>query len=241
MANIHEQIRILVQLQGVDGEIYTLTAEKERIPQIIQELEDNFKAKQESIKTLDEEIKAVHLKRKDKELELATKEEEIKKSQTQLYAIKTNKEYHAKLFEIEGVKAGCSLLEEDIIKMLEGVDSINQEIKKEKENLTVQEKVFLEEKKKHQARLKEIEDRLAVLDSQRKQVASQVEPKILKQYDKVLRNRGGVGIALAKDEACQGCFMSVAPQVINEIKMNKSIIACPACQRILYLEEIVQN
>ena len=96
MANIHDQIRILVQLQGIDTEIYAFTAEKERIPLIIQELENNFKAKQESLKTLDEKIKAIQLKRKDRELELSTKEESIKKSQAQMYAIKTNKEYMQK-------------------------------------------------------------------------------------------------------------------------------------------------
>lgn len=228
-------------MQVVDSEIYKLVVEKEQIPQFIKEVENNFKAKQELLKDLDAKLKTVQLKHKEKELDLSTKEEAIKKTQNQLYALKTNKEYQVKLLEIEGIKAECSLLEEGIIKILDEIDSANEEINEEKKNLVAQEKIFQDDKKTHQIRLKEIEDRLNVLAAQRKEISSKVEPKILKQYEKVLKNRAGTGIVLVKDLACCGCFMSVAPQVINEIKMNKSVITCPACQRILYLEAIVQD
>ena len=76
---------------------------------------------------------------------METREKEIKKYQTQLYQIKTNKEYMSLQKEIEGLKADNSVLEDDILESMERIDKLKAEIAEEKERLAAGEKELKEE------------------------------------------------------------------------------------------------
>ena len=41
-------------------------------------------------------------------------------------------------------------------------------------------------------------------------------------------------VSAARDYVCEVCKVRIRPQVFQEIKKNDQIIACDACQRILY-------
>ena len=77
------------------------------------------------------------------------------------------------------------------------------------------------------------------MEAERARAVPGVDPKILKQYDRILTNRDGMAIVGVKDSACSGCNMSVPPQVVNLIKMYERIITCEVCNRILYIPDEV--
>ncbi|MCM8770939.1 MAG: C4-type zinc ribbon domain-containing protein [Candidatus Omnitrophica bacterium] len=221
----------------VDKELYALRDEKEELPKKLEAKEREFEEKKESLLKIEEKYKDLLKQKKDKELQLATKEESIKKLQAQLYTLKTNKEYTAMLVEIEGAKADKSALEDEILAILENVDKVKEEEAKEKEKLSREESVFKEEKKKIEERIKEIEQRIAQLEAQRKIFSAGIDAKILAQYERILKNRQGMALAAVVNYSCQGCFMNVTHQIINEIKMYERLVTCGVCQRILYLED----
>lgn len=238
---LKEQISKLLDLQAVDSQIYALNEEKNAKPQEIKALEGSFEQKKESLKLSEKKLQDCISQRKAKELELASKEDSAKKLQTQLYQLKTNKEYAAMLKEIEGVKADASLLEDEILKVLDSIDKEKENIEKEKQSFSKEEERFKQEKAKIQTRIKEIEGLLSQLEAQRKNLAQGIEPRILSQYERILKNRDGLAIVKVRNSACQGCNMSLPPQVINMIKMYERIINCEVCQRILYLEEDISR
>ena len=234
---LREQINGLVKLQAVDTEIYCLQDEKQIIPLKLEELEEILAKEKEVLSDLDKKGQQLQIQRKEKELDLASKEEQARKMQGQLYQLKTNKEYSAKLKEIETVKADASVAEDAILVLLEEVDKSSKEKDKKKEFLAEQEKKTDAQKKKIDLWGKEIDDRLAQLHSKRKQVVQQVDPETLVKYERVLANRDHLAIVKVANNACQGCFMNVPPQVINLIKMYENLVICEVCQRILYIEE----
>jgi predicted nucleic acid-binding Zn-ribbon protein len=226
-----------VRLQTIDTEIYSLRSVKEAKPQEIKTIEALFEEKKQSLAILEKKLLDLQKQRKDKELELATKEESNKKLQTQLYSLKTNKEYQTMLQQIEGAKADASVIEDKILELFEQADKVRSEVEQEKQKLKEEEKIFNEQKIKIEDTMKEIDDRLAQLDAQRKQTIPDIEPKILAQYERILNNRDGLAIVTAKDNSCQGCNMLVPPQVINLIKMYERLITCEVCNRILYIQD----
>ncbi|MFH1678262.1 MAG: C4-type zinc ribbon domain-containing protein [Candidatus Omnitrophota bacterium] len=232
-----EQIKLLRKIQVIDTRIYSLEKEKDNIPLKLKEAEDAFTKQKEKLTQLEGKGLDLHKQRKEKELELASKEEEAKKMQTQLYQLKTNKEYSAKLKEIEGAKADSAALEDKILVFFDETDKLKNEINKEKEFLQEEEKKNIAEKQKLDLRAKEIEDKLAQLRAQRDQVARQINPEIFRKYEKILENRDYLAIVKVEGNACQGCFMKVSHQVINLIKMYDNLVACEVCQRILYIED----
>lgn len=235
--DLQSQISGLVKLQTVDSEIYALQYEKQSKPEEIKALEAFFEEKKRCLAILENNLLELQKQRKDKELELASKEEGAKKLQTQLYLLKTNKEYQIMLQQIGDAKADTSLIEDKILGLFEQSDKAKTEVEQEKQKLKEEEKLFLEQKKKVDDRIKEIESRLTQLESQRKQVSPDIEPKILEQYERILLNRDGLAIVSVKDNTCKGCNMFVPPQVINLIKMYERLITCEVCNRILYIEE----
>lgn len=235
--NLKEQINKLVELQAVDSQTYNLHMERDAKPQDLQKLDMSFEEKKKNLADLEKKLQDLQKQRKDRELDLGSKEENIKKTQVQLYQLKTNKEYSAMLKEIDGIKADASVLEDQIIEILDQIDTAKNNIEKEKRRLQEEEKRVNEEKKKIQLRIKEIEEKLAQLNAQRDRIIPNIEQRIITQYERVLKNRDWLAIAPVKNNACQGCFMNVPPQVINLIKMYERLVTCEVCQRILYIEE----
>lgn len=235
--DLKSQLSSLIKLQIVDSEIYTLGAEKASKPEQIKAAEAAFEVKKTSLAELDKKLLDLQKQRKDKELDLGSKEEAAKKLQGQLYSLKTNKEYQTMLQQIQDALANASVIEDKILELFDKADAVRIEADKEKLRLKEEERVFLGQKKEVEGRLKEIDDRLAQLGAQRKQASPDIDPKVLSQYERILASRDGLAIVIVKGNSCGGCNMFVPPQVINLIKMYEHIITCEMCNRILYIDE----
>ncbi len=234
--DLKPQIQCLVQLQNLDIQIYALNNEKAAKPEQVRALELEFESKKQHLQELEKKALDLQKLKKDRELELGSKEDSAKKLQQQLYQLKTNKEYQSMLQQIQGAKADTSLIEEKILEVMVAADNLKLDLDQEKQRLQAEEKKLAVKKKELQDRVKEIDDRLAQLNAQRAQIVPGIEPAILKQYDRILSSREGLAIVLVKNNSCQGCNMSTPPQVINLIKMYETIITCEVCNRILYIE-----
>jgi predicted nucleic acid-binding Zn-ribbon protein len=235
--NVEEQIGYLKKLQAVDGDIFRLRRDRASKPKLIEDLEARRNDEQAAVRGIEEKIKANQVKRKQRELDLQAKEDGVKKLQAQLYQLKTNKEYQAMQQEIEGHKADKSLVEDDILVLMEEADTLNKDLAKEKALFADAEKHLNEDKKVIEDEIAALDKRIAELEAERAAAAAQVDKKVLAHYEKVLSGRDGVAIVAVKDNACQGCFMNLPPQMINEIKMNDKVITCESCARILYIEK----
>jgi len=237
IVDLKKQIIGLIRLQELDSEIYALGNEKAAKPQEIDALLASFEAKKQGLAELEKKSLEIQKQRKEKELELATNAEAIKKLQGQLYSLKTNKEFQAMQRQIADNKTDGSVIEEKILICFEESDKIKAGIEEENLRLKNEEKIFSEQKERAEARVKEIDGRLSQLHTQRKQVIPDIDPKILYEYERILRSRNGLAIAAVQDNSCGGCHMLVPPQVINLIKMYANVITCEMCNRILYITE----
>lgn len=232
-----EQIKLLVALQKLDSQIFKLKKELATQPLLIQNLESSFKQKEQALKATEEESKALALKRKDKEVSLQAKEDGIKKLQAQLYQIKTNKEYQAMEHEIATQKADVSVLEEEILKIFEQIDSCAKETAKQKELLNQQRGVFDAEKVKIESRTREMNASLEKLNAERSELAGKIDKIFLSKYERILNSKDGLAMVAVLSDACGGCNINLPPQVINEIRLKEELIFCGSCARILYIEE----
>ncbi len=237
---IKEQIGLLIGLQVVDKEIYALNNEKSKCPERIKSTELALEAKQTGIKQAEDDLKKLQVRLKDNEVTLQQKEGQIKKLETQLFQLKTNKEYSTMLTEIKGVKADNSLIEEEMIKLMDGIDNAKKKIGEEKELFKKEEVSSQKEKDTINNRLKEIDSRLKELSAKREGMVPGIDKQILARYDRVLNNRDGLAMVPIEHGSCGGCNMNLPPQVISDAKLREDIIVCGSCSRILYIDENVE-
>ncbi len=237
MANLEEQLKLLVELQCLDTQILRIERELESIPQELKKMDDAFEEKKSNLKRSEDALKALQMKRKEKELDLETREGSIKKFQSQLNQVKTNKEYAALEGEIGRARADNSLIEEEILKIFDQMDAENQKISKEKEFLKTEEVKLTEQKKKFNEEVSRIKAEAEGLNAQRALLAGKIDKAILAKYDRIVRSKDGLAVVPVAGDSCQGCFRILPSQVIHEIRTKKELVCCGSCARILYLEE----
>jgi len=236
--SVKDQIRRIVELQRIDGEIYNLKLELEEKPAVLEQLKEQFELSKGALAELEGKAKGIQVDRKEKELELKTQEEKIAQANTQLSQIKDNKEYKAKISEIEHIKADQSIIEEKILVSYDESDVVNAEVEKEKVKAEAKEKDYLAKKKEAEESIKLIEDRVKVLNSQRKQALTDIDSSYLNRYDRILKHKEGTAIVPVQGGGtCSGCFMNLTSQQINAIKMHDQLVECQTCSRILYFED----
>ena len=234
MEKVQGQIDVLIKLQQLDGEIYKLKEEGNAKPAETQGLKEAFAQQKQALKLQEDEVKSLQLRRKEHEIELATKEKEIKKYQTQLLQIKTNKEYMSLQNQIGGLKADNAVLEDDILELMEKIDAVKAEIAGERERLIAEEKSLNQEIERIAREVKEIDGKINSLEKERNQVCVNIDKGLLSRYERILKAKAGLALVPIVGESCGGCHQILPPQVVNEARMKDRLITCDFCARLLY-------
>ena len=109
---------LLVKIQSFHDEAEEADARLSQIPQEIEKLENQIKARQDEFKNSEDRIQELKKTYKLKELEIADNEGKIDKLNTQTFAVKTNEEYRAILNEIEFLKKNNREIEDEMLGMM---------------------------------------------------------------------------------------------------------------------------
>ena len=228
------QLECLAQIQALDTQIYGLRELAAAQPQALAECRQAYDAAQTAWKVEQERARGLQIKHKQKELDLSAKEAGVKKHETDLYKVKTNREYSALQHEIEALKADNSLLEEEILKLLDEIETVTQAVEAHKTRVDEALAVVTVKETQTQQAIASVEKQLEQLEAKRNALTSQIEPLTLSRYERILANRGGLALVPLMGEACAGCHLVLPPQVINEARLKREIVTCGSCARILY-------
>lgn len=234
MADVLETLK---QLQEVDTELFRLRREQQHKPLELERAKQVLAEEQANASAVEARLNAAQVQRKEKELELSTAEARVKKLQMQLFQIKTNKEYSAMQREIDQGKADSSLLEEEILYVLERIDQIKHEHAQQIARVNQQQAVLAQEEVRIQQALQAIEQQVQQLDAQRATLTPLVSAAPLDLYERILANRDGLALVPIVKESCGGCNMVQPPQVINEAHLKAKLATCDSCNRILYVDQ----
>ncbi|GHE29109.1 hypothetical protein GCM10017771_44610 [Streptomyces capitiformicae] len=85
------------------------------------------------------------------------------------------------------------------------------------------------------AAFEEIDGEVATVTKEREVIAGSVPADLLKLYDKLREQQGGIGAAKLYQRTCQGCRQELSITDINEIRnaAADTVIRCENCRRIL--------
>jgi len=231
-----EQLSVFLELQKIDFRIFSLEKELAKVPEEKKSHEASFQDKKKSLQTSEEELKNLQMRLKERENELQTKEENIKKYESQQMQVKTNKEYSALTHEINGLKADCSVFEDEILKLMDEIEGQQKSVAQDRADIGEEEKVFHSQMSAMDKKLEEGKKEIAQLNKGRAGYISNVEKGTLGVYDKILKKRDGLAVTLLRGHSCGGCNTFLTPQTVNEILAGEKMINCETCGRILYQE-----
>ncbi len=234
--SINSQLKVLLEIQNIDLKIHSIEKEITEIPRELKSKEELLNNMREQIKKFKKDIEKAIVERKNKELELETNQGTIRKYQSQLYNVKTNKEYASLLHEIEELKRKNSLLEDGIIDLMEKIESGEELLEKKKKELENEEKNYQKEVEEGNKKLEKLKTEKQELEKKKNKLSPSISQNILTKYEKLIKIKG-MGLVPVINGTCGGCHMELPPQVINEVKGGKRLVTCERCSRILYQKE----
>ncbi|WP_199811593.1 zinc ribbon domain-containing protein [Streptomyces sp. NRRL S-340] len=85
------------------------------------------------------------------------------------------------------------------------------------------------------AAFEELDGEAATVAKEREVVAASVPADLLKLYDKLREQQGGIGAAKLYQRTCQGCRQELAITELNEVRAAApdTVVRCENCRRIL--------
>lgn len=219
-----------LQVAELDGKMNGEQAEQEKRQQAIKELQD-------SVAELQQKIDTAEARRRELDSELADELSRIKERQSKMMQVQTNREYQSLLKEIEDGKRNNKDREDEIIQLMEQVESFEKTMAEQAGSCKKEEKSIADESGTVKALVKKLNAQKTKILKKRNSKAKNFDAGLLKKYDLLRERRNGKAVVGVADGVCQGCFMTIPPQQYNEILRGDSLMNCPTCQRILYYLE----
>jgi predicted nucleic acid-binding Zn-ribbon protein len=231
---MNPDLKQLIRLQSIDLSIQEIRSSIDKFPGMSKALETKLASAKAALVSASEKAKNLQASRKKLEGEVSTLEAKISKYRDQMMSVKTNTEYRALQTEIEHTQAAIRQVEDNILAMMMEAENAQTEIKTAEARLKEDQFVVDRERK---ALEEENRKEMSALESyikERKDIENSVSSDLLPRYERVRKARSGIAVSPARDYVCEVCQVRIRPQVFQEIRKNDKIIACDACQRILY-------
>ena len=234
---LQEKINLLEKAQRIDLEIDSIEEEKLYYPLEIEKVGREVQAGEKELEAIDSELSEMEITKKATTDDIAVCVERVRRGEERLNIVKNEKELNAITKEINAAKKEKVNKENELVKLRGRIDE-KSGVKTEKEEGVLQrqanikglEKEFEEKKYKWAETLSRLQDERSV-------IVNELPPAVVKRYDSIREKRQGIAVVKVKHGACQGCYMSIPPQLYIQImKGSSELIFCPHCHRILYFE-----
>ncbi len=231
---MRDQFSLLETLQQLDDRIRALMAEQNALPQQLQPYEEACDAAREALAASQTAIEHIERQRRDLEHELESDQTQLDKTQSRLRDIKTNKEYSAVLAEIEMGQQKIAALEDQVLELMESAEQRHQTLQEYEQRVQDAAQELEKQEEKIAQTRRALEQQMTTSDAERQQLVVQLDAELYTAYENFRVQRGGLVVVHLRDGICGGCYLTVRPQLVSEIRRQETLVTCPHCRRMLF-------
>ena len=233
-----QQLLLLLDLQVIDARVHELRTEIQALPAKLEPAKKDLSKLDAIVQAEQAQLAENEAWRKEQEDLIQMDQEAIRKAKAKLQAAKNSKDYTAANRELDNKRKSKSEREEEVLKMMEALEKSREDVAAHVKDIEALRAHINAEAERIKQIITEMAAEAEERASGRGPLASQLEPRLLKRYENVLRKRGDA-VAPVVDGVCHGCHMTIPPQLNNVLARYDSIEACPRCQRLLFRKEIM--
>jgi predicted nucleic acid-binding Zn-ribbon protein len=118
---------------------------------------------------------------------------------------------------------------------------LDEQLKQHAELIAQQEKEIEEKKAGIEAEVAEKKKQVDILLKQEKKLTDDLDSEVVFKFERIIRNKMGLGIVAIKGNVCMGCHMILPAQFSNNVRLGEDFVFCPYCSRILFYEESAED
>ncbi len=241
-ASIEGKLRALYELQIIDSKIDKIRTIRGELPLEVQDLEDSVAGLETRVNNLTSELSDLENQVVEKTQAIKDYKANIKKYEAQQGKVRNNREYDAITKEIEFQNLEIQLAEKRLKEAKFNIESKSEIVEKSQVD-------FSERKKDLKLKQSELAEIIAETEKDEKEllIASEkatdsIEDRLVNAYRRVRANtRNGLAVVPVERDACGGCFNKIPPQKQLDIRMNKKILVCEHCGRIMVDPNIIPS
>jgi uncharacterized protein len=229
-----EVIEKLLILQDRDRNLIRVSKELDHVQPQREDLQFKAQAAQQGLEAAKHRIKEIETRRRDLELQVELKKQQIERYSIQQFQTKKNEEYRALGKEIDSCKAEIVRLEDQQLELMEQAEAAQAQASSASREATEAKKLTEDQLARLAARQENLEKELATLNADREQLAQAVEETARARYTRLLKSKGATVLVGIQHGVCGGCHMRLPTHVLLQCKADEDLVSCPNCGRILY-------
>jgi predicted nucleic acid-binding Zn-ribbon protein len=232
---------MLMELQKLDTELYQLEKDRGDLPRQVGLLKRELDSKQALLEEKRSQVLNNHKERDMNEMEIRDLEEKQKKYQSQLFSVKTNREYDAVTHEIESVKQSVESREGRILELMDMEEEGKKHIEAITQELETLKKRYESKKAQLDKQMKRTEKRELEIRDKRNNLLHRLKPQTAAAYKRILNGKNGLAVVPIVRNACGGCQRTLPPQRVLEVRQMNRLYVCDMCGRILIWDDKVSG
>jgi len=232
-----DDLNRLRELQDILSEKIRIEHEKQEIPKQLVALEEahNRTRKVFIDKNLEfEKVKSAEEDARALQLEAETARE---KAERTISEISTQREWEALDKERRAAEEKENQFRKEVQAKEKTLQDLDEQIKQYAALIEQQEKELAEKRANIEAEIAEKNKQWDALQKKEKKLTEDLDKEVVFKFERIIRNKEGVGIVAIKGNVCMGCHMILPAQFSNNVRIGEDFIFCPYCSRILYYEE----
>jgi predicted nucleic acid-binding Zn-ribbon protein len=226
----------LLELQKIDAVVFELRSSIAALPEKLAPAKADLAKLESMLQVERDRLAETEGWRREQEQMISQDQEDIQKAKGKLQASKNSKDFAAASREVDNKRRSMSEREEEVLKVIEALEKSRTEIAAHEKDVEALRATIEAEEAKVGVQIEDLTNKATEASSGRAEIAAKVEKSLLKKYDYIVKFRG-IAVAPVVDGTCQGCHMSVPPQLNNILARGDSIESCPRCQRLLFRED----
>ena len=223
----------LLVLQDRDCGIRRIHRELKDIPARKSEIEQRLSDHRAALEVAKQDLKLEMARSQELEVEIESIDERIAKLRTQQMELKTNQEFRAMESEIDTAQKEKNRLEEQGIEYMERIEAAEAEIREKEGALKSEQDDVNRDLNAMDQRTSNMEGELTDLESQRQDLAGEIDDNWLKRYTLIFENKKDKALVAVQHGVCAGCHMTLPPQLYHDVCKEDAMVVCNYCGRLL--------
>jgi len=231
----------LRSLQEIIYEKIGLEKSIHEIPKLLETQEELLNRLKKTFIEKNQEYEKVKAEEVDLKNRLAEAEMTREKSEKNMDAVSTQREYEALDKEIRDASEKEQIFRKDLQNKERVLGELDEQIKQQTALIEQQEKDLDERRKKIEAETADKQKQIDALNKKENKLTENLDKEVVFKFERIIKNKLGIGIVAIKGNVCMGCHMILPVQFANEVRIGEEFVFCPYCSRILFYEEAAEG
>ena len=237
-----DDLEKLRSLQDILSEKIRLEHDIQEIPKQLGALEEAHNRTRKAYIEKNMEFEKVKVEEEEARVAMKEAEEAREKAERTISESNTTqREYEALDKERRYAEEKEQQYIKDILQKEKTLNELDEQIKRYAALSEHQENDLAEKRAGIDAQVAENKGQVDKLLEEEKKLTSDLDPEVVYKFERILRNKMGLGIVAIKGNVCMGCHMILPVQFSNNVRLGEEFVFCPYCSRILYYEESTEG